>query len=569
MSMSVRKHRKVIVLGWDGADFGLAQRWADAGLLPTLADMRRRGAYGRMASTIPPISAPAWATFITGNNPGRHGIYYFKEHIAGTYETRLVKGADRRSKPLWRMLNEQGLKMGAVNLAMTYPPEPLDGFIVSGMDTPSEKSDFTYPLALKRELLDLLGEYCIEPSMEGEAHRRRYDLMWQMIVSNLETRIRAVRYLLQHKEWDVFAVNFRATDRAQHHFWKFMDPAHPQYDAALAGQYQDCILRAYQRLDAFAAEIRAGLDDDSYLIVMSDHGFGPISNKVLYLNNWLEQRGWLALRRRRAPAKLWLGGRLKALLWRGAWVQLRHMVPQRVKEVAERLAPALYQRIRYPAAYFFIDWERTRAYADEYQESIWINLAGREPQGIVQPGAEYEALRREIVTAARELRDPETGAPALDAAYLREEIYHGAELERAPDIVLIPRQEPYYRVRPSHTSPNHDVIRTLTPAELDAEHMPNGAHRMYGMFYAEGPGIAAGRQVEGIGIVDMAPTILHLAGCRVPRGLDGQVIASIFAEPPAVELYDAPENESRPASDYDRDEADLVAGKLRGLGYLD
>jgi predicted AlkP superfamily phosphohydrolase/phosphomutase len=565
--------RKVIVIGWDGASFDLAQGWIDKGLLPNLAKIREQGAYGELASTIPPVSAPAWATFVTGNNPGRHGIYYFKEHVPGTYDTRLTLGSDRRTKPLWKMLNEQGLKMGAVNLVMTYPPESLDGFIVSGMDTPGPKSQFTYPPSLKDDLLEHLGEYIIEPALEEDARNYRYDALWSSIWGSLENGIEAVRYLLSEHAWDVFAVNFRATDSVQHHFWKFMDASHPQHDPSMAGPYRNCILKVYQRLDEFVGEVRAGMGPDDRLIVMSDHGFGPTSDKVLYLNNWLAQQGWLTLRQKAGDlvaSRQSLPARLKTALWQRTWVRLRQIAPQWLKDLLERLAPALYQRIRYPAAYFFIDWEHSAAYADEYQESIWINLVGREPAGVVQPGAEYEALRREIVERLRDLRDPLTGEPAIEMACLREEIYHGAALDLAPDIVVITRQDPYFRVRPSHTSPGPDPIQTLTREELLAEYLPNGVHRLHGMFYAMGNGIATNRRVEGMGIVDMTPTILHLAGCRVPRGLDGRVINQIFGEEPHIAFFDDQDADAdfSSRSGYDDEEEAQVAEKLRGLGYL-
>lgn len=566
--------RKVVVLGWDGAVFELAVRWAQEGYLPNLAGMVARGAFGRMKSTIPPVSAPAWATFATGNNPGRHGIYYFKEHVPGTYESRLVRGADRRTKPIWRLLNEQNRKMGVVNLVMTYPPEPLDGFMVSGMDTPSEKSPFTYPPELKAELLAELGEYIIELPMEEEARANRYDALWEKVWRSLENSTAAVRYLMTRKEWDVFAVNFRATDWVQHFFWKFMDPSHPQHDVAASAPYRDAIRRVYQELDAFVGEVRAGLGAEDVLIVMSDHGFGPSSDKVLYLNNWLASEGVLSYRRPPAADGTEKRTSLPMAFWRSAWERLRQSAPQRVKDTLERLMPRLYQRIRYPAAFFFIDWEHTRAYADEYQESIWINLAGREPDGIVKPGEEYEVLRREIIARARELCDPLTGEPALEAAYLREEIYHGSEVERAPDIVLLPRQDPYFRVRPSHTSPGLVAVHTMSAEELRREYLPNGTHRLFGMFFAEGPGIAAGRQVEGIGIEDMTPTILQLAGCRVPRHLDGRVMEAIFSEPPSITYFDDDEGEGEGPTageaydEYDEEEAALMEERLRGLGYL-
>jgi predicted AlkP superfamily phosphohydrolase/phosphomutase len=561
--------RKVVVLGWDGAVFELALRWAREGKLPALAGMLERGAYGRMRSTIPPVSAPAWASFVTGNNPGRHGIYYFKEHIPGTYESRLVCGADRRGKPLWRMLNEQGRTAGIVNLVMTYPPEPLDGFMISGMDTPGEDSTYTYPPELKEELLRRLGEYIIEPTLEEEARTYRYDALWDKIERHLENQIATARYLLEHKEWDVFAINFRATDSVQHHFWKFMEPTHPQYDPAGAGKYGDHILRVYQRLDEFAAEVRRLLSPEDVLIVMSDHGFGPTSDKVIYLNNWLAEQGWLRFRRQPAASPGAAG--VGALLWRTAWERLRQMVPQRVKTTLERLAPRWYGRIRYPAAFFFIDWEHTLAYADEYQESIWINLAGREPQGTVQPGAEYEDLRRQILERLHDWKDPLTGEAVIEYAGLREEIYHGTELERAPDIILIPRQDPYYRVRPSHTSPGPVSVHTMSRQELQREYLPNGTHRLYGMLFVEGPGIAAGRAIERAEIVDMAPTILHLAGCAVPHGLDGRVLKELFTTPPAVRYCEGMETGETPAGGdlYDEEERAILEERLRGLGYLD
>jgi predicted AlkP superfamily phosphohydrolase/phosphomutase len=568
-----RVPHKVIVLGWDGASYALAQRWADEGKLPNLAALRAAGTYGRLRSTIPPVSAPAWATFVTGTNPGRHGIYYFKEHVAGSYESRLVLGADRRGKPLWRLLNEQGLRMGAVNLVMTYPPDQVDGFIVSGMDAPGSESGFAYPPELRQDLLAHLGEYIIEIPLEEDARNRRYDRLWEKIERKLENSIAAVRYLLAEKEWDVFAVNFRTTDDVQHHFWKFMDPSHPQYDAAGAATYGGAILKVYRRLDDFVGEVRAALAPGSYLIVMSDHGFGPTGDKVLYLNNWLAEQGWLATRRPApdaSPAAGWRA-RLTTWLWQDLWSSLRRSAPQWAKDALEKLFPQLYGRIRYPAAHFFIDWSNTRAYADEYQESIWINLAGREPQGTVQPGTEYEELREEILRKLEGLRDPLSGEPVIERAARREDIYHGPELERAPDIVVMPREDPYVRVRPSHTSPTPAAVRTLSAEELRQEYLPNGVHRLYGMFYAQGPGIMAGREIDGIGIVDLAPTILHLAGARVPYGLDGRVIAELFPQAPGIEWYRDEDLDAAAASNgaYSDEEIEQVARTLRGLGYLD
>ncbi|MBC8447644.1 MAG: alkaline phosphatase family protein [Chloroflexi bacterium] len=562
---------RVLVIGWDGANFDLVRKWAAEGKLPAAARLLAEGSAGHLESTIPPISAPAWSSLATGLNPGRHGIYYFREHVPGSYELRLVKGADRHGKPLWRMLNEQGKQAGVVNLVMTWPPEPLDGFMISGMDAPGEHSDFTYPPELADELRRAVGEYLIELPLEEEARNFRYDALWAKIEQEMEARIAAVRYLLRAKAWDVFVVNFRATDSVQHHFWKFMDAAHPQYDATPAARWGDAIERVYRRLDGFLGDLLAELDESTLVILMSDHGFGPVGDTALYLNKWLAQEGFLKLKAQdgRAAGGSLLAG-LRGKLWQGAWVRLRQITPQAVKDLAERLWPRFYQRIRYPAAHFFIDWAESRAYGDEYQESIWINLVGREPQGIVQPGAEYEALRDEIIARLGALRHPHTGEPIIEAAYRREEVYHGSEVGRAPDIVVIPGQEPYVRVRPSHSVADPAPVRTLTPEELRADYLPSGVHRRTGMFLALGPGIRQGHQLPTRHICDVTPTVLAALGCRVPAGLDGRVIEEMFTTPPDVRYFDDVELPPRAeqAMDYSEEEAKLVSEKLKGLGYI-
>lgn len=562
--------RRVMVIGLDGATWDLITPWARQGKLPNLAQLMAHGAYGPLASTIPPISAPAWTSFMTGVNPGGHGIYHFQEHIPNSYQARLVSGADVKAPTIWHILSEAGKTSIAINVAMTFPPERVNGIVIAGVDAPGTGSQYTYPAELAKELEATIGEYIIEPGVVEHTRRGRYDAAFQAIIHALEQRFKAVEYLMSRKPWDLFVVNFRATDNIQHHFWHFMDPTHPLYDPRGAERYGDCILQVYQRLDEWIGGLRRRLDPDTVLILVSDHGAGPASAKAVYLNRWLAQQGWLTFAGQDSRSSL---AKVRALflrlIWKTIWQYLRKWLGKRTKDTLRRLFPALYDRARTPASYFAIDWAHTQAYSDEFREAIWINLRGREPQGIVSPGEEYERLRREIARRLSEsLIDPQTGEHIVERVYLREELYHGPYVDLAPDIFVQLREQPYYRTRLSHTTRRPDPVQTLSREELLADFLPPGLHRAEGIILLAGPNIKAGVQLHNATIMDAAPTILHLMGLPVPSHMDGRVLVEALEHPGEVRYRDWGAGGPAERLGYSAEEEELVREKLAGLGYL-
>jgi predicted AlkP superfamily phosphohydrolase/phosphomutase len=548
--------KQVIVLGLDGATFDLIKPWTSQGKLPTFAKLMEIGAWGSLASTIPPHSPAAWSTFSTGVNPGKHGVIDFRKRKVGTYDTVLINGSNRHGYPVWKILSDYRKVVGVVNIPMTYPPEPVSGCFISGIDTPDGVANHTHPPDLASELTHEIGNYIIGFSLAEDARAGRYDIIWHKINEALERRIETVRYLLSSRDFDFFTVNFSATDAVQHHFWQFMDTTHPQYEEKAANRYGKCIYEIYKKLDHYLAEVWSDLGEGTILIVMSDHGFGPISSKALYLNNWLEQQGLLKPKNRRGRS----------------W--LRRYVPDFVKTVSRKLMPDLYHRIRSPSSPFFLDWSKTRAYADEYQECIWINLIGREPQGIVQPGGEYEELRTYIIEGLESLCDPETGLPVLEKVYRREDIYHGPQLDTLPDLHVEQRWEPFFRLRLSYTSPNLAPVRTLTPKEIMMDHLPGGVHRPNGIFLAVGTDIRPGKGLPNLKLIDLPATILHLLGVPVPTFFDGRVLHEILQSPVSVEYtseYNHDESSGYQESDnpYNGQDTESVLERLRGLGYVD
>lgn len=567
---------KVFVIGLDGATFDLARTWIDEGRLPNLAGLMREGVHGELASTIPPISAAAWASFSTGLNPGKHGIYHFRQHVPGTYRQKIATGGDRKGKSLWRILSDHGKKVIVVNIVMTYPPEQVNGFLVSGLDSPGTGSNYTCPAELREELGQAVRGYVIEPDLAQFARRDRYDLVYRNIISCLEARNAAVEYLLDKYEYDFFAVNFRATDLVQHHFWKFINEAHPLYDEAQAREYGHCIRSVYEKLDRIVGELLTRCDDQTTVVVMSDHGFGTDSARTVYLNRWLQEQGWLSFvgggdeggGLRQVFGKIEQGARglLRKLIWDFA----RQHAPQGLKDLLKRELPDLTNTLKSPTTYHAIRWAQTVAYSDEHRSNIWINLKGREPEGIVEPGAEYEALRDEIIERLRTLHDPETGTAVFSEVYRREELYPGQQVGVTPDIHMVLTQDPLYVSRPSRSAHGSGSVATLTPKQLSAGWLISGRHRPNGVFVMKGPGIVRGRALTGLSIMDLAPTILTVMGHPVLDSMDGRVIEEAFTSTPEVrsEHDDSGEEPSSNGGVYSEAEEDEVADRLHGLGYI-
>jgi predicted AlkP superfamily phosphohydrolase/phosphomutase len=426
------------------------------------------------------------------------------------------------------------------------------------MDTPDSATDYAYPPDLASELIRETGDHIhfIGPFLLDDMNAGRYGSAWDRIEKILEWRIKTVRYLLHSRDFDFFVVNFSATDAVQHHFWRFMDSDHPQFESEAAAEYGDCVYKVYKKLDAYTDEVWSGLDEDSVLVVMSDHGFGPASTRAVYLNNWLEQQGLLKPRNRMA---------------RSWW---RRYIPEFAKRLGRQVLPSLYDKARAPLSPIFVDWGKTRAYADEYLQCVWINTVGRDPQGLVQPGHDYEELRNLIIEGLGSLHDPDSGLPVIGKVYRREDIYWGTHLDDAPDLQVEQRWEPFFQIRPSFTAPGSAPVSTLTSEQVLADRLLSGVHRPNGIFLATGAAIRPEKDVPGLRLIDLPATILHLLGVPVPACFDGRVLDEILNRPVPVEYTSEYDYESFIPQGRDnlykgQGDEESIMERLRGLGYVD
>lgn len=575
LSRENRGKRKVLVIGLDGATFDLIKPWVKEGKLPGLTKLMKGGKYGNLLSTYQSNSAQAWSSFITGKNAGKHGIYDFISPVRGSYDVRFVSAARRQGRSLWSILSGAGKRVGVMNVPITYPPEEVNGFLISGLDAPGAKADAFYPSNLLEELEQKVGPYILEPGVWGYIHKGRHDLAIRKMHETIERRLAAARYLMTHKPWDFFMVVFTATDRVQHHFWKFMNPDHPNYDHRGSETYGGAILGIYQKVDQAVQKLLNLVDGNVTVIIMSDHGAGPSSHRTFYINRWLAQEGFLSSDS--SDGNIGKGLKvLKSRALRKADLLAKRILSRSMKERLVRTFPSLRNRMDSALYITGIDWYHTRVYSRENAPTLWVNLKGREPRGVVQPGVEYERLLDEVIDRLLAVHCPETGKPVVGRAYKRSEIYHGEYLNLAPDLLIEWKDDGYIQ-RPGFTGRGTAPIQILNGQELqfaETVSRPSGIHRRNGIFLAGGGSIQGQGEIPTASIVDVVPTILYLMGLPIPTDMDGRLLEALFAKeylatrPPVYQHVDEDISEFD-TEDYSAEDAKLIEERLRGLGYID
>jgi len=567
------KTPKVLIVGLDSATFDLARPWIDEGKLPSLAALMKNGAWGRLASVVPPITPPAWTSFMTGKNPGKHGIFHFLEASPGTYGLRYLNAGSRRAKTIWRILSDAGYAVGTINIPFTYPPEQLSGFQISGMDTPSEKSSFIYPPELRSELEGLLGRFKLDLRYLGymTTDPRRHQVLAEM--EKLDRQwLGASLYLMRKHPADVMMFTFMSIDTAQHYFWQYMDRNHHLHDSAAAKHFGDAILRVYQRLDDAIGQLLGETSSGTSVFIVSDHGGGPTSDRVVYLNRYLAQLGLLHYREDKSSAL----EKLRKKIVRGSYTLLRNALSSGQKSFLAYKLPALRKRFETAFTSFSqIDWTRTKAYCSEVlasPPSIWINLKGVKPSGIVEQG-EYESLLEFIGSKLRELKDPRTNEPVIKRIFRRDEIFHGPFSNEAADLILDWWEESEFSTSPSFPED------TERPAVEICERKPSkgsewgGTHRRDGILIVQGKPFKKGTEIHGAQLIDLAPTLLYLLGQPVPEDMDGLVLRDLF-EPTfllqnPIRPGGSADFEGGQAAQYSEEEAAIVEERLAALGYIE
>ncbi len=554
---------RVLMIGLDSATFNLIEPWAAQGLLPNLARLMQDGAASRLASTLQPTTAPAWVTFMTGMNQGKHGLYDFVRRRADKYSLDVTNGSHVAAPLMFETLSRLGQRVITVNIPYSYPPRPVNGIMIGGPFAPAVTRELVYPPEIFDTLKKIAPDYFVIPDYDAHAADPLAHFAARL-QREIELREQVSVALMQREAWDVFTVVIMATDEVQHTFWQCMEAPD---DSPLA-KYRHVIRDIYQRCDAAVGRlIEAAQCDDRPLdvLVLSDHGAGRFEWMV-NLNRWLADQGLLRFNAERSNTIK----QLRTQIVQKAAHAYRHYVPAATRTtIRNRLGSKRFSRVQEEFQSTIvsdtIDWAQTRAYSLGAGGNIFINLQGREPLGCVT-AAEYEQVRQGIIDGLQQMRTPDTQQLMVAKVYRREELYHGDRLDQAPDLIVQWADYAYWGR--GFYGPQQPVFEKQQRFDFSAQPL-SGSHRPDGILIAQGPHIRSGGRINGARLIDIAPTVFHLLGYAPPAEMDGRVLDDILLQ--SVESLTPTGAVSAGASDsldYTAEEAALIADHLRALGYL-
>lgn len=441
---------------------------------------------------------------MTGTNPGQHGIFDFILPKTGTYGRRIATAADRQRPPVWLLANQSGLTCGVVNVPTTYPPDDVNGYMVSGMmGAPAYKPDVVRPESLFTELQDAIGGFPMDVVARTS---RGYSLA--ALDAQTANRQRAFEYLLQAHPTDIFIGVVNYVDHIEHFFFG---------DRSLDSdgrRVEDMLLYAYQAADRLLGALLEHVGPETHVLITSDHGAGPLQ-AYLNMDRLLVDCGLLRFKSKQAESGE--GGLLR---------KLAHLTPDwlraRLPKSLRRRGMEIMRR-EYEGE---VDWQHTKVFRRSTSFGLDLNLEGREPEGVI-PAAEYDQARDEVIATLLQALEqyPQVGPVAF---HKREAIYSGKQVVLAPDIIVAPAE---YAVEIT-ASPDPEAGVSLSLDDLARFDAPkrykSGSHRMDGVFIAAGPSVVPGATPNHAKLADVTPTLLRLAGAAVPEGLDGRVLEEIL-----------------------------------------
>ena len=461
------KGRRVFVIGLDCAEPTLVfERWRDD--LPTLRQLMDQGAYGRLRSSHPPITVPAWSSMLSGKDPGQLGFYGFRNRADYSYErmriaTNLAVDVDR----VWDVLSHAGKRSILVGVPQTYPVKPLNGICISSFLTPPGGAKWCWPPSLKDEILSLLDG---EEYMFDVHNFRTEDKAWllEQIYKMAQQHFKVIGHLMDTQPWDLFMFVDMGVDRIHHGFWAYMDPAHPRYEPG--NPFENAIHDYYVYLDQELGKLLENLDDDTAVLVVSDHGAKALRGGFC-INEWLKQQGLLVL---------------------------------------EDQPPGLV-----PLEKCEVDWKRTKVWGSGgYYARVFFNVEGREPNGII-PAEEYESFREEMIRRFEATTDNQGNL--LGTVALKPEDLYREVRNIAPDLIVYFGNLSWRSVG----SLGFDAIHTFEndTGPDDANHAQDGLIILYDPRHDLG-----GQRLEGLQLECVAPTILRLMNVKVPADMEAEPI---------------------------------------------
>jgi len=511
--------QKVVLIGVDGATPDLMDKWINEGKLKNFQKIRENGTWGKLKSTTPPFSAPAWTSIVTGCNPGKHGIYGFES--TGTLKPHLINSCHRKAPAIWNLLTNMGRKSVIVNVPGTYPPEKIDGVMITGLLTPSRDSNFTYPKTIRERLTeDDLGEYDLEQFWMEDFSRSRMkknapEKLLNHITRQMTSRFQVGLNLMKELDWDFTMIVFRGTDTAQHFLF----------------DKKDLLFLCYQKVDEFIGEIM-NRTPDALFFVVSDHGFEEIK-KVLYPDNVLYNYSFLTPSQDPYDNPVY---KFNLLIYRTInW--FLGILPAKFLRESKTIKKLLFSGT---SKVKLIDFSKTKAFSTADGRGIQICRKDKYNDGIVET-ADYKKVLDKISIILEKLKDQEDGKQIIERVYKWSEAY-GNDAKNPPDLVFDLKKgvtaSEWIRF-PHRTSKLFESRKRHIPYLFNSDPSGrSGDHSKYGVFFAHGEGIKSNYEVSNMSAEDILPMIFTAMSIPIPNSVDGKVHEDVFIEKPNVEKID-------------------------------
>jgi|Deesub1362A_J573_1020465.scaffolds.fasta_scaffold01563_4 predicted AlkP superfamily phosphohydrolase/phosphomutase len=498
--------KKILIIGIDGGTWKILNPAIDGGHMPYLKSLRETGATGILESTIPAITPAAWGSFQTGMNPEKIGIFDFAGWDKKSRESLLVSSKSLK-RTLWDILSDSGFRVGILNVPLTYPPRPINGYVVSGILTPSIEADFTYPREIKSELLKAVPNYHILnlENVRKETPHKHFKLFIQKMAEIVESRAKAACFIIEKQPLDVFMVHFYATDVVQHAMWCYLDKNHPLYNST---KEEHILKHFYKRLDQEIREVRQSFQkmvgDNFVTFIISDHGFQTHKKRFL-LRSWLCQHGFLKLSQNSFHKSPFV-----KLVKKLDFLNLRKL--SFLKSSRAKVAKKS-EMVREP----FV-WEHSRAFS-----------VGRSGEGFIylleEEKSKREATARELIQKLKQVKDPEDGTLIIKNIYRKEEVFGRKHLRTTPDLIVEPADG--YSI--TGYGPCTGLFHKVNPR--DDFHM--GKHHKDGILVVTGEVVKKQSNVKAK-IVDIVPTILYCLGLPIPKDIDGVARRELFKDEDSI-----------------------------------
>ena len=539
---------KVFLLGLDGMTSRVIMPYVEKNFLPNFKKVMDNGVSGILRSTIPPVTAPAWASLVTGKTPMKHGVFEFRQ-LTGYETTFITKNSSSTAEPIWDILSRNGKTVNILNVPLTYPPDKVNGVMVSGMMTPNIRTDFTFPKEIKQDIFKLIPDYRIDIETREFLSSCNKDALLKQVFKITHDRRKLMHYFLDKQSWDLFFITLVGPDRIQHFMWEDVMAMHPE-----------CV-RYYSLLDDVLGDILQRMDSDSLLFIVSDHGFDA-TKKAFAINKFLEETSLLHLRKNKKAkhkSKKTKTGRTVLFL-------IGLLAKMKLLRLKKYLPPTLLNSLKnrfwsIVSGKNEVDWQKTKVFSFLLHD-IRVNLKGREPLGSVEP-QDYDKLCDKVRDALLKVRDPETGENIVQNVFKGSELYPTDQtVDNKPDLIFVLNNgyNAYYDLVA-------DGILTDTKSTGP---IYSAYHDMDGLL------LAYGHNVENIktnaDIYDIVPTILYCLGLPIPKDIDGRVLTEVmnpeFVVKNKIRFETSTEYNPSQKNKLTKEEEEELERQLKNLGYL-